>query len=255
MTSCVIFPLLSFFESFTLKLAREKTIRLFNFRMVPWTTTSSCCRTTRCPTWSAPRTSSTRQRSSLKVVDSALSASTLATLTNIFYRSYRVRAELHGRVGAHPGDRGQVAVPGVQGVPVWPRHLHWCSLCHGPGPSTCTSRHRAYWIGHEIWGNNNLHVRFGVLCSYSMNLLDIFHLSLYVFVFKITPSRSIKETAFDHHLLQKILVWSPESSVSNQTFIILSRLMLLLTFSINKSTQRYWNWNWACFMSTSCCPG
>ena len=37
-------------------------------RTGPWTTTSSCCRSTRSPTWSAPPTSSTRPSSSPKMV-------------------------------------------------------------------------------------------------------------------------------------------------------------------------------------------
>ena len=124
----------------------------FCFRMVQWTTTSSCCRTTRCPTLSVQQTSSTRQRSSLKVVNITLDITT-HTHTNSSCRSYCLWVEFHGRVSTHPGDRGQVAVPGVQGVPIWSWHLYWSPLCHRPRSSSRTSRYCAYWTGHEIWGN------------------------------------------------------------------------------------------------------
>ena len=120
--------------------------------MVQWTTTSSCCRTTRCPTLSVQQTSSTRQRSSLKVVNITLDITT-HTHTNSSCRSYCLWVEFHGRVSAHPGDRGQVAVPGVQGVPIWSWHLYWSPLCHRPRSSSRTSRYCAYWTGHEIRGN------------------------------------------------------------------------------------------------------
>ena len=122
-------------------------------RMAPWTTTSSCCRSTRCPTWSVPPTSSTRQRSSLKVVRSSSHLQHNCNVTiSVDCRGDSLGAEFHRRISSHTGDSWEMAVSCQQRVPVWPWHVYWCPLCHWSGQSSGSSRYSTHWARHEIWG-------------------------------------------------------------------------------------------------------